>query len=366
MGCSVARTVDEASQIRKISDLETMKFNRIITDISKLKAKLDHQYNEAIEDCKSYTEVNKISSIMLKEIQEMKMNMTEDDVKNILFYEIAMRELKKYCLSEYELDCNIFNQLFQNTSSEFLKSVHDLLKINIGSLIDATVFTHEEIDKLAVGLLPIIKMMLRIIRLDKNFQRENVVFFINQDILENKELINEVAGIILNNTYLKNLGIAIMNESEVEPNYNNLSCVFEAIKLKKNITNLGLMIVNDDIHNITKENLNRIIEIIGLLNLESLGICNFPFSEEQIDLISTKLSLKPNLSFLAFQLPGCREVPLLNFMTKLSKTKSIKMAVLGYPISKVTDSLISKVNKIAVDNGSIKLVALDYISTERL
>ena len=43
---------------------------------------------------------------------------------------------------------------------------------------------------------------------------------------------------------------------------NLLSCVFEAIKLKKNITNLGLMIVNDDIHNITKENLNRIIEII--------------------------------------------------------------------------------------------------------
>ncbi len=366
MGCNASVSTNS---IVSIKEKEITEYKNIISNREKLKKEMDYKYNELIDDFKSLSLFSLTYDMFNREItdsnNDYKVILSGDAIKDILLYEYAFKELTKHSEVDYHIDYHAFNELFHSLAENDQMEAYRILQNNIGLITDFTMFTNEYNDSTDENYIKALFMMQKVCYIDKSFHRETMMFFLNQNIIKNKFLMNDIARLILINSKLTNLSIALMNETTEDIDFNYLSIIFDTIKLKKSITNFGVMIVNDNINNISKNTLYKLVELTGLLHVKSLGICNFPFDIEQQEELMKNIQLNKNLTFFAYQLPKCQEENLFYSVYEIVKS-TIKFCCLGFPSYLITTQISDKITKIASKNSNSIKICLDYMCFDRL
>lgn len=397
MGCGSLKTHESSRfKLKKASDEDFQIYKKTSQLSKRLKNILHLRYTEMIKEVIQYKDILSMMEYIKKEFEELNLQFIDDEIKNLLYYELANEELNKHSFKDEEIESKVFSQIFSNNidsdNSQYDNDIefgNKILINNIGRRIDLSCFTNEHIDKSEEEINGILSFIVKILRFNISFQRSTFLIFLNQKILRNQSLLMQLGDVLFNNNNLQNIAICIMNDdaeyikssktlkniinneksigfvNKTESIYDNIGYLLEGIS-QKPLLNLGFMLVNDDILNISNEILSYITLQIQLYDIKSLGLCNFPFKSSQLDLLLSAIISKSTLTYLALQLPQCSEEVFNHCLNKVSTSKSLKFICLGLPSHIRNKKISKKIEEVLKINETIEKIVIDYLNIERL
>lgn len=356
MGCSSSIVHNATHEENQSTTLSRRKFETAAKYSNSLRSSVN-LYDEAVKECRSFNDIVQ----MVQELKaNFKVNLSNDEVMEAFYYQLAVNEIEKYILWDYNINYAVFKELYIHCSEGNIAKGNQILEFNISNPVRVLVFFN---DNQSHSVIQIIEYYLMALLFNQKYKSaDSYLLYFTNLILNNSYVIKELSRAVAYNKRLLNFAVSIACKDFAD--YNNLTDMFAALKNHGSIRNLGIMLVNDNVSNLKENIVDILIESINSLKLCSLGLCNINFNLKQMNLLFNCLLKKNQLTYLGFQQGSADESKLTTVATLLSKAKYLKFVALGYKDfenRKFIESLKKRINQ-----SSIETLIVDYISIDRL